>query len=904
MRTYEKVSKFAAVLSVFAMIFVLAGNAFAAVTPTFSAAGTGDGDTVQITATGDANASVLLDYNKTNIGPTIQYIGTTNTSGMLSVTESTASLAVASGSTAYVTIDSAASPVITWPIGTSTGNFSFSQTSVVLGVGSSATINALNSSGSIYLSNNSNPSAANISISGSQITIYGNTAGSTTSTLCEVGNSSTCASLYITVGSSSTSALTFSINTVTVAPGQSVPITITGGNTGLYTVLNNSNSSVIQTNISSNIITLSTSTTSGTAAITVCSSDMAACGVINATAGSASTLPVVFSQTNPTLSLGQSLNVSISGGSATIYYLSANTSPSIINAVVSGSTLELIGDSTGSSNITVCSSGGSCATLIATVGYTSTGGTLTLSQSAVSLLVGQVLSITASGGTSPYNIVNNSSTLFQASLNGNVVTLSGLALGSGYMYVCSSGGSCVELNVVVNSSGSGTAITFTPSSAATVAVGASTTLTIAGSGGYYVSTSTNAALASITINGSIATVTGLQAGSENVSVCESSGQCAILFVSVGTTTSTTAPTLSQTSATLAVGQSQAITVTGATGSYYVSANSNPTDVAVTLVGSTLTAFGLANGSSTVTVCASGGSCTNITVTVGTGTSSAVSFAIPTLPVSVLNQSYSEQLAATGGSGSYTYAVTSGVLPSGLELSSTGFISGIPTSTGSYPFSVTATDTTGNSATAAMTLEADNTTTTTATASSAFPVSGTLIDDSGTYYLIENGVKEGVTNPGILQTYGYTFAEASLPTASQSALATSGNLSPASGSLVKTADDPTVYLVANGNRYGFTSESAFSTLGYSFGSVRTVTDPELDVLPVSTPLQATITAHVKGTNVMTSDGTIYYTDGVILYPYTSLSSYNSWNLPNDFTTVVQANSADLALPIGSAMGTRS
>ncbi len=49
---------------------------------------------------------------------------------------------------------------------------------------------------------------------------------------------------------------------------------------------------------------------------------------------------------------------------------------------------------------------------------------------------------------------------------------------------------------------------------------------------------------------------------------------------------------------------------------------------------------------------------------------------------------------TGGSGSYSYAVTSGNLPAGLTLSSnTGVITGTPTQTGSFSFTITATDTT-------------------------------------------------------------------------------------------------------------------------------------------------------------------------------------------------------------------
>jgi len=64
----------------------------------------------------------------------------------------------------------------------------------------------------------------------------------------------------------------------------------------------------------------------------------------------------------------------------------------------------------------------------------------------------------------------------------------------------------------------------------------------------------------------------------------------------------------------------------------------------------------------------------------------------TLPNPMVGAAYSQTLSASGGSGSYTYAITSGALPPGLTLASGGVLSGTPTATGSYPFTLTATDT--------------------------------------------------------------------------------------------------------------------------------------------------------------------------------------------------------------------
>jgi hypothetical protein len=743
------------------------GLALAANTPTLSATGTGDGNSVQVNVTGaDANASVILHYQQTGVGQSIIGIGTTNSSGSYSNIVSTSQDGIVAGSNVYVTVDGASSSTIAWPIGTTSGNFSLSQTGVVLAVGQSTSISAYNSTGTIYLSNNSNPAVANLSISGTQITIYGNTYGSTTASLCMTGNSSSCASLYITVGNSSTAALTFSISNVTVSPGQSVPITISGGN-GNYTVLNNSNSGIIQASISTttnNIVNISTESTSGSAAITVCSSDMSTCGIINATASTVSTSPITFSQSNPTVSLGQSLLIGLSGGSSSTYYVSANSSPSIIQTNISGSTLTLIGETSGSSTITVCSSSGSCGTLSATVGYTSNGGQLALSQSTASLLVGQVLSITVSGGMTPYSLGYNSGTVYEASLNGNILTISGISVGSSTLNVCSAGSNCVALNVIVNNSGSGTPIVFSPSSAA-VSLGSSTVVTMTGTGGYYLSNSTDSAIANVQVNGNVLTITGLQNGNENLSICESGGQCSILFVAVGNTVSNTSgPSFSNSNPSVAVGQSQTITLSGSSGSYYISANSNPTDVAVSLNGNSLSVFGQQSGSSSITVCASGGSCNNLYVTVGSGSgstgTSAIALSTTTLPTATVNQGYSYQLSATGGNGGpFTFSLTSGTLPQGLYLSSAGMVSGTPVTLGTSTPTVSVSDTAGNysSQTFAITVSPVNTPTgSTAPTSSAYP-SGQLINENGTISIVYMGTKTGFTNAPAFLGLGYNFA---------------------------------------------------------------------------------------------------------------------------------------------------
>ena len=78
---------------------------------------------------------------------------------------------------------------------------------------------------------------------------------------------------------------------------------------------------------------------------------------------------------------------------------------------------------------------------------------------------------------------------------------------------------------------------------------------------------------------------------------------------------------------------------------------------------------------------------------------------PTLPSAQVSRGYSATLTATGGAGPYRWAVTSGSLPPGLALSRAGLLSGTVTAAtasggdavGTWPFTVTATDSAGANA---------------------------------------------------------------------------------------------------------------------------------------------------------------------------------------------------------------
>ncbi len=78
---------------------------------------------------------------------------------------------------------------------------------------------------------------------------------------------------------------------------------------------------------------------------------------------------------------------------------------------------------------------------------------------------------------------------------------------------------------------------------------------------------------------------------------------------------------------------------------------------------------------------------------------ALNITTTNLPGATINASYSETFQATGGSGNYSWSLTagaSGLNGIGISLSTGGVLSGTPSATGSYPFTVEVTDTTTSS----------------------------------------------------------------------------------------------------------------------------------------------------------------------------------------------------------------
>lgn len=592
-----------------------------AMTPTLSVSPTGSGDNVQISVSGDPNVSVLLFA-----GSQFAILGNTNSSGNFSTVVSSAAVVtkgIQSNTTVYVKtngLSGTQSNNASWPYVTSSsttstltlsqnGGISTSALAVLLNIGQTTTVTA--SANYLYMLSNSTPATANININANTITIAANTYGSTVANICIVGSTTNCATITVTVQNSNAQQLTFSQNNFSIYSGQSVPVTVSGG-TGNYVISNNSNSSAVQANINGSVVTLVANNAGGASSVTVCTTDMNYCGIINVSATTINSNAVTFSQTNPVVPLGQSTTVTIYGGTGNNFYVSSNSNPSIVQANINSNILTLIANAaTGTSTLSICAYAGSCGTITANVSSVNNNGTISLSQSTISIVAGQSFNVTISGGSTPYTISSGSSNVFNGVVNGNILTVYGVNAGSATASVCSSTG-CTNLYITVTSINSTTNPPAFSQNNILLNVGQQTTVSISGNGGYYVSNNPSQNIASVAINGSSAVVSATVAGTDNILICQSGGQCTTLYVTVSGTTAQLV--LSQTNLNLTIGQSSTVSISG-NGGYYIASNSNSGIASAAVSGSSLVVSAISVGTDSISLCQSGGQCANINVVI-------------------------------------------------------------------------------------------------------------------------------------------------------------------------------------------------------------------------------------------------------------------------------------------------
>lgn len=157
------------------------------------------------------------------------------------------------------------------------------------------------------------------------------------------------------------------------------------------------------------------------------------------------------------------------------------------------------------------------------------------------------------------------------------------------------------------------------------------------------------------------------------------------------------------------------------------------------------------------------------------------------------------------------------------------------------------------------------------ASAAVHSAGTNVSVNGTVYFIDpSGVRRGYTSGGAFLSYGFNSWSQVVPASAEDlALPVGAFVPPMDGSLIN--DNGTIYVINNGQRSGFTTMDVFLGRGFKLSNVM---NGDTSFMPNGAVINNTTVAHSVGVLVNQS-GTIYLITASGKMGIPSESVFNSW-----------------------------
>lgn len=401
------------------------------------------------------------------------------------------------------------------------------------------------------------------------------------------------------------------------------------------------------------------------------------------------------------LAAGATGSYAIGGGNPT--YSVSTSNKDVVTATVSGTSLTITAVGAGAATISVTDAVGASVQVPVTVSgpvappVIPPGSLFTTAAGSITLAVGANATYGIGGGKPAYAVSSSNTGVATATLSGSNFTVTGIAAGSADVVVTDAAGTALTVSVKVGS-GTTVALFTTAPNTVVIGVGAVGGYTVGGGKPAYAVSSSNAAVASVTLTGNNFTITGASAGTAQVVVVDADGNTLEIAVTIGsagaaTDLFTTAPG----DITIATGATASYTIGGGKPAYSVS-SSNAAVARVAINGSGFIITGMSSGTAQVFVFDASGHSVNMSVTVGAGSSSTALYT--TAPGSLtLGIGVTETYAIGGGKPAYAVSSSnSGVVK--VTVNGTDFtVTGVAAGTAQIAIS----DTTGSALTLAVTV---------------------------------------------------------------------------------------------------------------------------------------------------------------------------------------------------------
>ena len=313
--------------------------------------------------------------------------------------------------------------------------------------------------------------------------------------------------------------------------------------------------------------------------------------------------------------------------------------------------------------------------------------------------------LTVTGGTTPITWTVSAGALPAGlSLNSGTGQISGTPTKSGTASFSVEAADITGANTVkafaVTINPTLTIITASPLPSGNVGVGYSRTLAAAGGIGPYTWALSGGALpAGLSLNSATGLISGTPAaaGTANfvVEVTDTETLHATASFSVTIIASLVITTTSPLPAgTVSAPYNRALTATGGVPPYTwsLTAGSLPAGLALNSSSGLISGTPTASGTTSFTAEVTDSAGTTATAPLAITINAPLAITTTALPTGTVGTAYSQTIGVSGGTAPYTYALSSGVLPGGLSLSSTGGqITGKPTTAGSWSFTIQVTD---------------------------------------------------------------------------------------------------------------------------------------------------------------------------------------------------------------------